>query len=396
MKYIINSFWITAISLISCSKPQIVQTRSIGVECPWTDTSDLHPKNAALNALLEKYKKKGLPGISLLVKDNKGTWIGAAGKADIMNDIDFVPGTISKAASITKFFMSVLVFKLIEDSVHTHIGYNTIHTKISRWLPTGLINKLPNGETVTLGHCMNHETGIPDIIDQDPFYLAVLNDPNKKWKPEELLEFIYDKDPLFAPGDSAIYSNTNTILIKMVIEAATGKSHADLLKQYILTPLGLKHTYYQPYDQLPNSIAQGYFDLYNNNSIVNVSNLVTGSGNGYGGMYSNLFDLLTFIEAVFIKKTLLSQQSFSIMQTYGKKDDPNYYGYGIQKSFLNHGNDYGIGHKGRDLGYTANLFFFPNKGVVHVFFVNYGTDSESSLQQVFYDFQEELLNITLN
>jgi D-alanyl-D-alanine carboxypeptidase len=124
-----------------------------------------------------------------------------------------------------------------------------------------VISKLPNGNLVTLGQCMNHETGIPDVIEQDPFYLAVLNNPNKKWKPEELLEYIYDKTPLFVPGDTAIYSNTNTVLIKMMIEAATGKNHADLLKQYVLIPLGLMQTYYQYYDELPNSTAQGYFDL---------------------------------------------------------------------------------------------------------------------------------------
>ena len=381
--------------IFSCRKAQIVETRSIGDPCPWTDSSDHHPKDASFKALLEKYRLKGLPGISLLVNDNKGTWIGSTGKADIENNIAFTPGTISKAASITKFFMSTLLFRMMEDSVNTGIGYNAIHTKISHWLPSRIIDRLPNGDLVTLGECMNHETGIPDVIEQDDFYLAVLNDPNKKWQPEELLEFIYNKKPLFFPSDTAIYSNTNTILIKMVIEAATGKSHADLLKQYILIPLGLNHTYYQPYDELPNSTAQGYFDLYNNNTIVNVSNLVTGSGNGYGGLYSNVFDLFTFIKAVLVEKTFLSAKSLSIMQTYGKKDDPNYYGYGIQKTFLDHGGDYGIGHKGRDLGYSANLFYFPNKGIIHVFFINYGTDADSGLKQVFFDFQDELVDLTL-
>ncbi|MBD0285862.1 MAG: hypothetical protein ICV84_10220 [Flavisolibacter sp.] len=65
------------------------------------------------------------------------------------------------------------------------------------------------------------------------------------------------------------------------------------------------------------------------------------------------------------------------------------------KKFIERGSDAGYGHSGRDLGYTANLFYFPNKGVTHIFFVNYGTDAESNLRQVFYDFQEELLNITL-
>lgn len=396
MKNIFILLTVITVAITSCKKPQITQTRSIGEPSPWTDTSNRHPKNAALTALLNKYKKRGMPGISLLVSDSKGTWIGATGKADIENNIDFAAGTVSKAASITKLFMSTLLFKLMEDSAITRIGYTAIHTKISRWLPANIISKLPNGNLVTLGQCMNHETGIPDVIEQDAFYLAVLNNPNKIWQPEDLLKFIYNKKPLFAPSDTAIYSNTNTILIKMVIEAATGKSHADLLKQYILQPLNLQHTYYQPYDKLPNSTAQGYFDLYNNNTIVNVSNLVTGSGNGYGGLYSNVFDLFKFIKALLVQKTLLTAKSLSIMQTYGKKDDPNYYGYGLQKTFLDHGVDFGIGHKGRDLGYSANLFYFPNKGVTHIFFINYGTDAESKLKPVFREFQEELVTLTLN
>jgi D-alanyl-D-alanine carboxypeptidase len=181
----------------------------------------------------------------------------------------------------------------------------------------------------------------------------------------------------------------------MIIEAQTGRKHSDLLRELILNPLGMSHTYYQPHDELPNEVAQGYFDLYNNNTLVNVSNLVTGSGNGYGGIYSNVFDLFKFADALFIKKTLLKPSSLAIMQTWGKQDDTNLYGYGIQKTFLDKGIDAGIGHKGRDVGYSANLFYFPNKGVTHIFFVNYGTDGDSHLRQTFYDFIDELVSITV-
>ncbi len=396
MKKLLTTLIIFAIFFPSCRKAQIGLTTTIGEAGPWNDTSSLHPKNTAFKNLIEKYRKKGLPGISLLVRDNSGTWIGATGKADLSNNIDFVPGTVSKVASITKLFIGTLVLKLMEDSVNTGIGYNELNKKVNTWLPKRITDKLANGNTITLGQCMKHETGIPDLIEEDRFYLAVLNNPNKKWKAEELLEFIYNKQPLFAPGDTAVYSNTNTILVSMIIEAQTGKKHADLLKQYILNPLGLNHTYYQPHDLLPPSVAQGYYDLYNNGTIVNVSNLVTGSGNGYGGIYSNLFDLFKFADALFIKQTLLKPSSLTIMQTYGKQDDTNLYGYGLMKSFLTRGTDAGIGHKGRDLGYTANLFYFPNKGVLHIFFVNYGTDADSDLKQVFREFQEELVELTLN
>ncbi|MBS1920927.1 MAG: beta-lactamase family protein [Bacteroidetes bacterium] len=394
MKQLIYSILI--IFFFSCSKAQISQTRSIGQEIPWKDTSNSNPRNAALKALLDKYNKKGLPGISLLVNDQNGTWVGSAGKSDIENNIDFVPGTVSKAASITKLLIGTLVFKLMEDSIHTRLGYKDLNTKITHWIPQRITNRIANGNEVTLGQCMKHETGIPDLIDQNSFYLAVLNNPNKKWGPEELLSYIYDKKADFAPSDTAVYSNTNYVLISMIIEAQTGRKHSDLLKELVLNPLGMTHTYYQPHDDLPNDVAQGYFDLYNNNTMVNVSNYVTGSGNGYGGIFSNVFDLFRFADALFIKKTLLKPSSLTIMQTWGKQDGSNLYGYGIQKTFLDKGIDAGIGHKGRDAGYSANLFYFPNKGVTHIFFVNYGTDGDSHLRQTFYDFIDELVNITVN
>jgi D-alanyl-D-alanine carboxypeptidase len=83
------------------------------------------------------------------------------------------------------------------------------------------------------------------------------------------------------------------------------------------------------------------------------------------------------------------------MQTYGKSDFPNQYGYGIMKKFIDRGVNAGYGHSGRDLGYSGNLFYFPNKKVTHAFLINYGTDAESSLRTVFNQFQTELLDLTL-
>lgn len=392
-----NSFvLLIALMILSCKKEQIGETRVIGQSIPWSDSSSKYPKNATLNALLDKYHKKGFPGISLLVTDDNGTWISARGKADLSNNIDFVPGTVSKAASITKFFMGVLMFRLMEDSANTGLSYRSLNQPISNWIAADIIKKLPNGNLITLGQVMNHETGIPDLIENDNFYLAVLNDPNKKWTQEQLLEYAFNHKPLFAPGDTAIYSNSNTILVTMIMEAATKRKHADLLREKILEPLNLQQTFYQPHNALPNSVAQGYYDLYNNKTLVNVSNLVTGSGNGYGGIYSNLFDLQKFIKAVLGDKSFLKPASLTLMETYGKTDGNNRYGYGIMKKFIERGVDAGIGHAGRDVGYTCNLFYFPAKGVTHIFFINYGTDGDSFLREIFYEFQEELLDITLN
>ena len=380
--------------LASCKKELVPSTQGTAPGIPWNDSSRSHPRNQVYTKLITKYNKLGLPGIALLIKDQYGTWLGAAGKADIKQNIDFSPGQVSKIASITKLMIGTLVFKLMEDSVNSHIGYNDLNSKINTWLPGEVLKNIANGFDVTLGQLLNHESGIPDIIEEDDFYLAVLNNPNKKWSQAELLKFIYGTKAVFAPGDTAIYSNTNYVLLSMILEKTAGKNHAELLREKIFTPLKLTNTFYQPFDELPSCTAQGYYDLYRNHTLVNVSNFITGSGNGYGGVYSNVIDMYRFIDALLVSKTILSQSSLDRMTRFGKRDGSNRYGYGIMKKFIER-EDYGLGHSGRDLGYTANLFYFPDKKVIHAFVINYGTDADSYLKETFRQFQEELLDLTL-
>lgn len=362
----------------------------------WHDSSSIHPKNAIFSNLIKKYSKLGLPGLSLMITDKNGTWIGSAGKADLKMNVDFAPCQIAKIASITKFMMGTLVFKMMEDSAHSGIGYSALDQQVSTWLPKQVIQKIANADKVTLGQLMKHESGIPDVIEQDNFYLAVLNNPNKKWNQDELLKFISGVPAVFSPGDTAIYSNTNTLIISMILEKISGKNHADLLREIIFNPLGLKNTYYHPHEQLPPSVAQGYYDLYRNHTLVNVSNFITGSGNGYGGVYSNVTDMSRFLDAVLIHPGFLSTKSLELMQRFGKADGTNRYGYGLMKKFISRGENAGLGHSGRDLGYTADLFYFPSKKVSYSLLVNYGTDADSFLKEVFIQFENELLDVLLS
>jgi D-alanyl-D-alanine carboxypeptidase len=383
-----------SVFLASCRKELIPSTKEGAPPIPWIDSSEQHPKNLLYRKLITKYNRLGLPGISLLIKDQCGTWVGSTGKADIKRNIDFAPGQISKIASVTKLMMGTLVFKMMEDSLNTNIGYSDLNHRISTWLPQELLRSIANGSQVTLGQLLNHESGIPDLIEEDDFYLAVLNNPNKKWTQTELLQFIEGSKAVFAPGDTAIYSNTNYVLLSMILEKITGKKHAVLLREKVIRPLGLVNTFYQPFDDLPPTTAQGYYDLYRNHTLVNVSNFITGSGNGYGGVFSNVIDMYRFIDALFITKTILSERSLDRMMRFGKTDGSNRYGYGLMKKFIER-KDYGLGHSGRDLGYTANLFYFPTKNVIHAFVINYGTDADSYLKETFKQFQDELLDISL-
>jgi D-alanyl-D-alanine carboxypeptidase len=378
------------IVLISSCRKDIQNTLPHESTMPWADTSYKHPDALLYKNLLEKYHKKGLPGISLLVRNAAGTWVASVGKSDLERNMPFRVDQVSKIASVSKFIIGTTIFKMMEDSLRTGFGYSALNKKITQWLPSDLTSKIANGNLATLGQLMNHESGIPDLIEQDKFYLQALNDPTKKWVSYDLVSTIFGKPALFYPGDTAIYSNTNIILITMIIESVTGRRHSDVIREYVFTPLGMNNSWYFPHEKLPGNVAQGYYDLYNNGSLVNVSNIAA------GGMFSTIFDLYKFLDGLIIKETFLNQTSYNLMRTWGTKaDPPNIYGYGIMKKFIERGINAGIGHSGRDLGYTANMFYFPNKNVSHIFLVNYGSDGESRLRQVFKDFQNELLDITL-
>ncbi len=352
-----------------------------------------HPKSARFQDIIDKYVTRGLPGVALLIRDAEGTWIGSGGYADISQKIPFLPCTVSKVASITKMFNGTLTHLLVEE------GLISLDDQVDQYLSGEILEKVANCRGATIRQLMNHTTGIYDIITSSTFYLALLNNPDRYWTADELIRFAYDKDARFPLGTSCYYSNTNTLLLSMVLSKAAGRPHWQLLREKVLNPLQMENTYYYSHDQLPAIAAQGYYDLYNNQTLVNVTNFNTGSGNGYGGFFANVFDLQIFIEALIRNQTILSAASMEEMTEFVAEIDPDepnndlYLGAGLMKRYFNQDRDsdrYGYGHTGRDLGYSANCFYFPNYDITCCFVVNYGTNAESELRQVFFDFQDEL------
>jgi D-alanyl-D-alanine carboxypeptidase len=376
---------IILLGLFGCSKPDIDTSNRCTFAIPASISN--HPKHAAFTSIMEKYRIKGLPGIAILIEDEDGIWLGVSGKADIEHDIEFQLCNPSKAASITKLMVATLTFMLQEE------GKLDIHDPISEYIDNSIISKVKNADKVSIKNCLQHTTGIYDIITDSKFYLEVLNNPNKSWEAEDLIRFAYGKEPYFEANDSARYSNTNTLLVSMVLNKVLGYNHAKALRERIWAPLGMSDTYYQSREKLPNTTAQGYYDLYNDGTIANVSNLITGSGNGYGGVFSTVFDLYKFMRALYYDKTLISTQSLTAMQEFRYCHEKLETGVGMQRRFKNIDPDHpGIGHAGRDLGYSADMFLFPTRNDrLMIFFVNYGTDGDTELRQVFYDFERDLI-----
>lgn len=285
--------------------------------------------------------------------------------------------------------MATATFLLIED------GLFQLDDPINKYLTDKQLKGIKNAEFATIRSCLAHTTGIADIIKDQSFYLSVLNQPDKFWKEEELLDFVRGDDAVFEHGDSVKYSNTNTLLVAMVIEAVTGKDHSEIIREQILKPYSMNHTYYY-WREIPPaaSVAQGYFDLYNNGTMVNVTNYNTGSGNGYGGLYSNALDLLRFVELLFREKSVLSPNSLNSMLTFGKpeKGKTDCWVLGVCKVLLK-GIHYNLdGDIVVVILVILQMFLFSESRHDLKFLVNYGTDAESRLQSIFFEFRTSIVD----
>lgn len=373
---------------LGCSKGNSIKESDMCM----TAAAPPHSKSAIFQSVIDGYIQEGLPGIALLVKDDEGIWMGAAGKADIAWDIDMQTCHVGKVASLTKIFMAALTFRLAEE------GQVDLDKNISEYLSAEDIRGIANADQVTVRQLLNHTTGIYDVIKDNDFYLSVLNDPPAHRDQYDILKFVRGKDPVFSAGTASSYSNTNTLLLSMVIDKATGRSHAQLLREKIFEPLLLTHSFYYYHDPLPDyKVAQGYYDLFNDHTIVNVSSYNTGSGNGYTGVYTTVEDLLTFSEALFEDKTLVNPSSLEQMLTFNPDMEAGAdreLGQGTMKDFIHRaaGDEYAYGHRGRDLGYSADMFYFPEKGQTMILIVNYGTDGESALRPSFYALRTRIVD----
>ncbi|KAA5536867.1 serine hydrolase [Taibaiella lutea] len=388
MKHIIYIIALSGMffTIAACSKKTIEATQVCN-----TPSFPPHPKAEKFQAVIDKFTAQGLPGITLLVRDSNGTWAGASGMADIDKGILMQPCHIAKVASITKIFMATLAFKLSEE------GKLNIDAPINTYLDATQLKDIANANDVTVRQLLTHNSGIYDVIEDNNFYLDVLNNPPKHRTQMDILEFVRGKDAVFQPGTGPEYSNTNTLLLSMIIDKIGGKPHWDLLHEKVIDKLQLPNTYYFYHDALPEGkIAQGYYDLYNNGNIENLSSYNTGSGNGYTGLYSNVFDLLTFIDALFIQKTLVNENSLNQMLDFNPKSEPEsdrLLGAGTMKDFIGRSNnEYSYGHRGRDLAYSADLDYFPESKQVMVLIVNYGTDGDSKLRPAFYELRKEVVD----
>ena len=164
------------VTMQSCQKADIVSTTPLNCPFEGNPVYRENPKSVEFQSLIENYVHQGLPGIILLVKDDNGFYIGSAGMADIKEKTALQACHISKICSITKLELGVAIFRLQEK------GILSLDDPIRNYISGDILDKIKNCEhSLTIRNLMNHTSGIYDVIEDEGFYLQVLNDPGKQW-----------------------------------------------------------------------------------------------------------------------------------------------------------------------------------------------------------------------
>ncbi|UAB75348.1 serine hydrolase [Mesoflavibacter sp. SCSIO 43206] len=238
-------------------------------------------------------------------------------------------------ASITKMFTATAI-GILKDQNKLNF-----EDKIAQYLPDSLVNNLHvldgknYSKELTIAHLLQHTSGLPDYFtdetkDGSPNIInQLLMNPNKLWSAEELIQFSKDKmTPHFVPGTDYHYTDTEYVLLALIIENVSGLSLDKFFKQHIFQPLNMHSSYvnlksFPVENKLP--IVKFYASQYELSSLKSLS-----ADWGGGGLVSTTHDLIAFLKAfntdkIVKKDTRLAMQNW-VTETKGME-----YGFGIRQ-----------------------------------------------------------------
>lgn len=293
---------------------------------------------AKLDSLFETLEVNNrFMGSIAMSADGKIIYSNAIGKADFEPGKKLKADTKFRIGSISKMFTAVLVMKAVEEK-----KLNLDQT-IDQYFPG-----IENAQKITIDNLLNHHSGIHNFTN-DPGYLSY----NTQAKTEkELLAIIQKGKSDFEPGSKGEYSNSNYVLLSFILEKIYKENFANILREKITKPLGLKNTYVGGKIDISKNETYSYkFGvIWKKESETDMSIPL-----GAGALVSNSGDLLQFIGDLFAGK-LISAESLETMKTI---ED----GYGRGIFSVPFYDKTGYGHTGGIDGFQSVLYYFPKEKV---------------------------------
>ncbi len=335
-------------------------------------------------AAVEKVLKDNvIPGaVVLIASPEQGDWTGTFGTGTLGADDPITVDDHFRIGSNTKTMTSTVILQLVQE------GKLALDDPIGKY-----IDGVPNGDEITIAQLSEMRSGLYSYSFDPKFNQTLDEEPQKVWTPQELLDIAFAHPVNFAPGAEYDYSNTNIVLLGLVIEKLTGMTASQAFQERIFTPLAMKNTSLPAADDasIPEPHPQGYsfgtntstIDSYalpaadipkalagtllpNNETDANPSWTWTA-----GGAISTVDDVKTYVQAL-VGGGLLDAKTQQLRLDSLQSTDPGnpaaaLYGLGIaQVGPL-------VGHDGQIPGYMTFMGQDPKTGLTIVILTNLAT-----------------------
>jgi len=307
-----------------------------------------------------------------------GVVVVAAGLARVeIPRTPMTPEHMLPIGSNTKPFVATRVLQLAEQ------GDLSLEDTLSSWWPD-----IPNADSITVRQLLNHTSGVPRLSGDLCSYSLL--DPVHEWTTEEILACIDGLSPLSTPGEEFHYTNTNYVLLGSIVEKVTENPLHEEIRNSLLSPLGLDHTFTLFYEDPPGELARSYewdsswLDVTDHNG--NYS-----SAYAYANIASNVRDLLVWVKArstaTLLQATTLDEmmddcvdEGSEALITDNLLDD--HYGLGVECAYeTNAGEVYG--HEGGTRTALSELWYSPSWDSSVVLQINHGVTDDDDYKWLY-------------
>lgn len=314
--------------------------------------------------LLKAVERDNFSGSVLVARDDQILLEKGYGSADLYHgQIPNTEETRYLIGSNTKSFTALAILQLDEKELIS------LDDPVTEYIPN-----YANFDGVTIHHLLTNASGIPD-------YYSSTFDFIRYWgyskEPETILHRFKNSTLLFEPGSDYSYSNTNYLILAMIIEQVTGERYGKYLEKNIFKPLGLDDTGYQSEMESIEGLAKGYLVK----RIFTVDKLDLSNFLGSGCLYSNVGDLYQYIKAL-NQEQLLEPTSMDKLFTPWAKRATGYYGYGWAIKGVD--DQRLIYHTGLVPGFHSGLYNYIDEDIIIIILSNNQESRINSLQMILY------------
>ncbi|TQK44897.1 D-alanyl-D-alanine carboxypeptidase [Streptomyces sp. SLBN-118] len=314
---------------------------------PLAAATDTAPDLAGLRAVLHDALAKGAPGAMARIDDNGTVYKANEGVADRATGRAISTEDRFRIGSVTKSFSSVVLLQLVGE------GRLDLDTPVNTYLP-GL---LPDNR-ITVRHLLSHRSGLYDYTNDmfDKTVPGFESVRNKVFTLQELVNLSLAKPLTVQPGTVYDYSNTNFVVVGLLIEKLTGHSLRDEYRHRIIEPLKLRDTFYvHPDTALPGRHTKGYLRPDEAGApLVDSTRQTVSWAQSAGAMISSTRDLDTFFSSL-LKGRLLPAPQLTQMLQWVPVNSTQGYGLGLRRRDLSCGVSV-YGHTGTVQGYYTYSF----------------------------------------